>query len=545
MIKDLGTEIVNPALTISPLSEDKEAGTSTYRATSITSQGKVVTAETTIAFGQKTTQRNVYQYREEDKLPTEDIEIIKKCIDWYFKDDMTNGVVNLMVDLSTSDIINRCGDPAIKAFYDQWLQDVKIQDVQEMFFLDLIRAGNLYMFKERSVYKPDFSGRKRVGSVIETDDNTAQAAKKYRWSKKAIPVNFYTLDPTTVLVEGPLAFPRALQLTYVPDTTTISMVKSPTAEVKNIVSQYFPKDLADKIRNNKKLILTQEEVDRITLKKQSYERYARPYTSAALAALRYKSKLEDMDLSTINGFINQLVLVKVGTDKYPATQGQIQKIAELLKTASKSYTLVWNHAIDISFLKPDIGVLSEEKYNPVNQRIMWAYGISKVLMDGVGDTTTGYLNVKGFVERINFLQGKFIFWLENIYKEIATAMEFSEYPEPHMPPLSLTDEKERFRIKERMYQWGVLSPQTFSEEFGQNFNTEMVNKKGIPEEDKQFLIPMESPFQKSKQGGKAPNDGGRPAGSPGDYPKREIKTDNIVAESDPLEDLEKPNGPTI
>ena len=75
--------------------------------------------------------------------------------------------------------------------------------------------------------------------------------------------------------------------------------------------------------------------------------------------MRIKEKYMQMDLSTADGIINQVVLFKLGNDQYPVTDDEtLRKFAKLLQHQGKAYQLVWNHAIDVEIIRADADALN-------------------------------------------------------------------------------------------------------------------------------------------------------------------------------------------
>src|SRR5690606_6164994 len=120
--------------------------------------------------------------------------------------------------------------------------------------------------------------------------------------------------------------------------------------------------------------LPQEQTYHIARNKQPFQRYAPVAFKRLIAPMRVKQKYMELDMSTADGLINQVVVFKLGNDNYPVTDDTpLKKFAELLQTPSKAYQLVWNHALAIDIIRSDPAALDPGKYEPINKELMYGF----------------------------------------------------------------------------------------------------------------------------------------------------------------------------
>ena len=136
----------------------------------------------------------------------------------------------------------------------------------------------------------------------------------------------------------------------------------------------LPPNMIEQMRRGETIELDQDRVYHIARNKQPFQRYAPVAFRRLIKPMRIKEKYMQMDLSTADGIINQVVLFKLGNDQYPVTDDEtLRKFAKLLQTPGKAYQLVWNHAIDVEIIRADADAMNPAKYEPIDREIMWGF----------------------------------------------------------------------------------------------------------------------------------------------------------------------------
>ena len=149
--------------------------------------------------------------------------------------------------------------------------------------------------------------------------------------------------------------------------------------------------------------------------------------------IEYKKALRAADLSTLDGITNYILKITIGSDEYPVTtQDELQAVAQLFNTPSKSFDVVWNHTLKIEkVISPEIGeILGQEKYMQVNDDMTAGLSMSRALIDGISDLNVAEagLVVKGLMEEINYARRQVTRWVYNEYGQIAEAAGFDRFP---------------------------------------------------------------------------------------------------------------------
>lgn len=440
--------------------------------------------------------------------------IISKSKDYYFSEALFNALVGILMDFVLQKLENRHRDKKIVAFYDKWVKVAKIIPVSKSLLLDYFITSNAYwkatdgMLTPKAELNKTFSGAKQ-----------ATAAKKDNWTKKKIPISYTVLNPELVNVEGTLFNDNYIYTMTVTDQLKAAVKLAKKNNDYKFLIEGMDSSLIKDIETKGTIQLDKDSVGRMTYRKQPYERYAMPAVYAAFPGFLRLQMLRSMDTSTASGFINQLITVTVGNDKYPATPAQLKKIAEMFKSPSKSLVLFWNHTLSVNFHKPDISVLNSEKYGPVIDEIRAALRLSMLMADGSseGRFATAALASKAVVRRItSALEDLKYQFLIPQYEKIAEVMGFDSIPDIDFGEEALEDPSVQVKIMTALRDRNLVSAQTSMEHYaGLNFENEVKNM-----ENEQKLIeagilgPPMSPFQNGRGNALA----GRPTDKIAEYP---------------------------
>ena len=410
---------------------------------------------------------------------------IEQAVIYHFNDPLVGKVIELMVIFSNDTFINECNDQKIKDWYDAFCFKLNMDQILSQQFLEYFRSSNVVTARALDTYEPD-DKRMKGG--------------------KLLPSAYTVLNPLDIYPQG--NGPKAdLYLNVDKNPEFMSALK----EEVGLAAQLFDLKAGKQMKNDKGVKLNPENVKRILRMCQPYEPMARPMMKRAFQDLYLKAKMKEMDLSTVNGVINQIIKVTIGDKDHVATANKIAAAAKIFKNPTKTLTVVWDHTLNIEVVKPgDPKWLDKGKYEEVNENIRSAFGISQVLSGTGADGLSGnnaYLSVKGFLG--NLIEGRkaILWWLYNEYRYIAKQMNFSEVPVPKFRPLALGDEIREKQTLGVLVDNGILSRRSAQETLGYDPETEM---KRLKEETK-LVNAGELPGKPGGAGGA----GGRPLGDSG------------------------------
>lgn len=409
---------------------------------------------------------------------------------YYYENDALFGtVVDVCVQLALDNTIrNITDDDKTQQFFDALVETSNLRQTVRAVALDQFIINNVFPYRSS---KPKERIKARNGVKVPA----------YKWT---------VLNPEHVIVGDSILFGEP---TYYlkPNDELINLAKE-LKEKK--IEGILDKEYIDLIAQGGNIPLDPSRIYHVSRHKQPFQRYGPVLLKRVLKPLKMKECYMQMDLSTANGLIEQVVVFKLGSDEHPITDPAIfDKFLELLRTNSKAYQLVWNHALEIDYIRSDVTALDPKKYEFINKELMYGFAVPSVLLgDSESGYSKGYLSVKSLVERLKWVRQEIETWLEHEYRIIAEENGLKTHPIPRIGVVNLEEERTFKSILLNLYQHGVISAQTLLSESGYDLSTElerMLVEKEIRDEAG-ILVPR-SPYQASKDN----PEGGTPTQSPG------------------------------
>lgn len=422
----------------------------------------------------------------------------QKAIDAYHSQGMYGTVIDTLTNFSAKGFKNDIDDPNIRLFFDTWNADIGFQQTVEKVFFDFFRVGMVRTFKTVGKFdpkmKPENFDRIMNQATKPGTSNTAAsmrqlmaykdfgAAKKI-WSKAFVPLKYTILNPTLLEVTGSLLFDQT-ELFLKPEAFVDlkKMIDAPakfSPEQRKFLTS-LPKELKEAVKNNKPVKLPPELVGEVDYRRQDYERYAFPRGARTFDDLTYKEELKKADFSTLDGITNYILKITIGNDTHPVTnQTDLETVASLFDTSSKSFDIVWNHTLAIEKItSPEIDqILGKGKFEQVNDDLGMAFGVPRALLDGqaTGSSKSTEIASKSFIEEINYARRSVKRWIDSEYEEVALAMGFDRYPQVRFDNLALKDEIMMMSVVQGMIDRRIISYESGIEELGFDFSTELAN----------------------------------------------------------------------
>ncbi len=242
------------------------------------------------------------------QLPAQPHDIMKLATELYYTDELIGTVTDLLVDFSAGGLELECEDQAVLDWFNEWADDVDLFGLTYAIFLEYYRTANVFVF-----------------SQLNEDDQ--------------VPMGYTLLDPIQTEVQGSLMFNQE-EVAININRELVEMVRGPVNETASVLES-LPVDLVAAIRQGQNHVaLPKNQVARITRKRQPYERYATTFLNRVFWPALYKQKLRLMDLSVVEGTTNQILLIKLGNDKFPVDQDTMTRFSQLIQTPSKSFCWV-------------------------------------------------------------------------------------------------------------------------------------------------------------------------------------------------------------
>ena len=466
-------------------------------------------------------------YKEDPK------ESFRRAIKYYYTDPLVGASTNILANLAKRGFENDIDDANIKQFYDSWTFDVDFDSLLDWIYLDFFKMGHVTTYKVLAKYEPKVSylssipGKKTKTSKTATGKEVG--AKKNIWSKGHLPVSYTVLNPLLVNINGSLLFDKtSVSLTPPPELTELlKKTGSDLTEDEKALIKALPSDLKAAAQKGGEFKLDPRLVGQITYRKPPYERYARPKTLKIFDTIEYKNALKQADLSTLDGITNYILKITIGNDEHPVVaQEELEAVAQLFNTPSKSFDIVWNHTLQIEkIVSPEIDkILGKAKYEQVNNDMTTGLAIPRAILDGGSDVNTAEIDllVKGLMEEVNYARRQVTKWIYREYQQIAEAMGFDRFPKVRWDNGILMDTILYMNTLSAMVDRRMLSYRTALESLNFDYPNELKNmEEEVPLVESGLFGILGSPWQQSKQNiqpvQKAPTgtpSKGRPTGQP-------------------------------
>lgn len=466
-------------------------------------------------------------------------QLFDAAINTYHSQGHLGTIIDTLTNFASKGFKNDIDDPIIKLFYDTWAREIGFHETVEKIFFDFFRVGMVRTFKITGKFEPklkpaDFDKSIQNATKANMFSTTSDLQKlqahrewgaaKKTWSKSFVPLKYTLLDPRLVDIQGPLLFDQTETFLRPEAFKELrDMLKNPSKlskEQKAFINS-LPKEFREQVKKNKPVKLPFELVGRCDYRRQDYERYPKPKLARALDDLRYKEELKKADFSTLDGITNYILKVTIGNDEHPVTdQSQLEAVASLFDTSSKSFDIVWNHTLEIEKITfPEIdNILGQGKFAQVNDDLSMAMGVTRALLDGQmeGNAKAVEAATKAFAEEINYARRCVTRWIDNEYEEIALAMGFDRYPKVRFDENTLKDEIMLMSVIQGMIDRRIISYETGMEKLGFDFNNELANMiQEAPMVQSGYLGIIGSPYNPKVMPGETPSDtDNTPSGKP-------------------------------
>lgn len=464
----------------------------------------------------------------------------------FYRDPLVRRIIEFLSQLASSSIRLKGSKENTKKLFSEWMRQIHLKDrICKWLFLEYFLGANAFTMRQtakisegslKEIKKGDFnlenyryetaSVNDDLKTVLEAVVNKskqkqdvytglAQAAAKKMWSKKVIPCDYTVLKPENICIDGSPEF-DLIRIFYTPDAELVSLINASLQgslgrfnKIIKSLPLYFVSQIAavNSLGINMKgagyssslrVELFPEDVRHITRMKQPYEKWAVPLMNNAFEALDRKKKLTDMDRKLVDQVIQSILLIKVGSDTFPAKARHLDTVNKMLKQQGSVWKLVWNHAIDMKWIDVDIeGLVNKDKYEPVNNDIRSAFGITPLFTgeSEKGSMATAMVSMRGLIENVTDAQQEVAAWIRHEFEYMAEVLQLDSVPDPEFNVFTLEDKAQLSKIRTGMVDRKILSNQTVAELEGENYEDEIerIKKENKLREDG-TLPPSASPY---------------------------------------------------
>jgi len=424
------------------------------------------------------------------------------CQKAYYNFSIFRNTIDLMTEFSCSPIYFTGGNEQSRKFFQAWADRVNLWRLQDMFFREFFRSGNVFLYKLNAQFtKQDM----RVLSDLITTE--ARAGE--------IPVRYIVLNPADIQAIGSASFitPQyvkvlndfEMQILTNPDN---DQDKELAKKVKNLKDL---KNTSSITQSNQYMIfeLEPERFVAVFYKKQDYEPFSVPMGFPVLEDINYKQELKNMDMAISRTIQQTVLLVTMGNDEVGMpTKEQIATLRKIFENESVGRILVTDYTTNIKFIIPEISsILDPKKYEVVDRDIR--YGLNNVLFgeEKYANTNT---KIEVFLSRLKHARETFLHdFLTPEMKKIGRNLGFKNLPTARFKDSDFKSDSNLTRVYSRLIELGVLTPE-------EGITAIDTGRLPLPEES----VESQKDFQKLQEDGlyqpllnKPQQQVGRPAGT--------------------------------
>lgn len=382
-------------------------------------------------------------------------EAITLCQKAYFNFSIVRNVIDVLTEFSCNDIHFRGGSRKTRDFFLALLDKNNIKNLQDKFFREYYRSGNVFIYRFDSVVKE--SDLSKLTQVFGNEANAATVK---------LPVRYIILNPGDIIIDTASNFVDGRYLKMLNDYE-VSQLKNPKTEEDKAIFDNLPQETRQAIKqgaSNVNIPLNTSKTRAVFYKKQDYEPYAVPMIFPVLDDLEWKSELKKMDQHIARTIQQAILLITFGYEskdgKYVYNQNVAKAYQSIFENESVGRVLIGDFTTKAQFIIPQVAdILDPKKYEVVNEDIR--AGLNDILFGGSSEKFANQsIKMQVFVERLQAGRDAFIYdFLLPEIKRVAKELGFKNYPEPFFEELNLKDEILLNRIYAQLAQLGYLTPE--------------------------------------------------------------------------------------
>lgn len=479
--------------------------------------------------------------------------LCQKCY-WNFA--LFRNIIDLMTEFSIDDILYKGGNKKSREFFEALFNKVGIWDLQDKFYREYYRSGNVFIYRFDAEVKPgdvnkiiqSLAAKTELGNPVADQNQPMEGAKnhmgyptgfpkdpagdnnpllqegevKFEVEPMKMPARYIILNPVDINMLGTANFSYGIYYKVLTEYE-VSRLRNLQTEEDIEVFNTLPKFTQDQIRAGVRSVyipLDTKKVKIVFYKKQDYEPFAVPMGYPVLEDINAKIEMRRIDMAITRTMQQIVLLVTAGTE--PDKGGINQKNLEMLKTIftnqSVGRVLIADYTTKAEFIVPKIAdLLDPKKYEIIDKDIN--IGLNNVFLGGE-KFANQQKKVEVFVKRLQQAKQAFLqnFLIPEI-KRISKSLNFKNYPTPYYDENQFKDDVSYAKIYTQMVSMGVLTPEQGIEAIQNNRLPEIDQMEPAQETYKELrakglyvpLIPQPKAEGDGPSG--APSGAGRPQGA--------------------------------
>lgn len=428
--------------------------------------------------------------------------LCQKC---YYNFSIFRNIIDLMTEFSANNIFYRGGSKKSRDFFEALFNKINLWDLQDKFFREYYRSGNVFIYRFDANVKQD--DIKRITQVFGDEQSETL-------NNLIIPSRYIILNPADIQMVGTANFGWAIYHKILTEFEIIQLKNQKTEEDTEIFNSLPPQVQKD-ILSGKKAISLPLESSKIAIvfyKKQDYEPFAVPMGYPVLEDINAKYEMKKIDMAIARTMQQIILLVTNGAepDKGGINQKNLDALRELFKNPTVGRTLVADYTTEAEWKIPEIGnLLDPQKYAILDRDIN--IGLNNVFA-GEEKFANQQQKVDLFIARLEQARKAFLnnFLIPEI-KRISKDVGFKNFPTPYFEDIELKDTQNYAKLYTRLIELGVLTAEQ---------GLKAIETNTLP--DPSVIIEEQKSYKEQRDNGlyepligKPKDEAGRPDGSGG------------------------------
>jgi len=372
------------------------------------------------------------------------------CQKAYYNYSAFRNTIDLMTEFACSPVYFSGGNAQSRRFFDAWAERVNIWKLQDSFFREYFRSGNVFMYKLNATFK-----KEDMMTITQLMGAT----------EKDVPIRYVVLNPADIQSIGSASFIAPRYVKVLNDFEMQLLTNPKTDEDKQLATKIREfaqiQDTVKISQANAYLVfyLDPDKVKAVFYKKQDYEPFSVPMGFPVLRDINWKQELKNIDMAISRTVQQAVLLVTMGNDEIGMpSKAQIQALTNIFQNESVGRILVADYTTKVQFVIPEIGhILDPKKYEVVDRDIK--EGLNSILL-GDEKYASAQSKVEVFLSRLKHSREAFMnqFLLPEV-KEIAKELGFKSVPTPRFRDVDFKDDSVLARVYSRLIEIGVLTPE--------------------------------------------------------------------------------------
>ena len=466
-----------------------------------------------------------------DKSAVDIRDAVILCQKCYYNFALFRNTIDLMTEFSIDNIYFKGGNKQSRAFFEALFKKINIWDLQDKFFREYYRSGNVFIYRFDAEVKPgdvkkisqSLASDKIIGDPVLDQNSHMGYPTGYPKGKKEdenpllqkglvklevepmmMPARYIILNPADINMLGTANFSYGIYYKILTEYE-VSKLRNLQSEEDIEVFNTLPKFTQDQIRAGVRSVyipLDTKKVRVVFYKKQDYEPFAVPMGYPVLEDINAKIEMRRIDMAISRTMQQIVLLVTAGTepDKGGINQKNLDTLKSLFTNQSVGRVLIADYTTKAEFIVPKIAeLLDPKKYEIIDKDIN--IGLNNIFMGGSEKFANHQKKIEVFIKRLQQAKQAFIehFLLPEI-KRISKSLNFKNYPTPYYDENQFRDIVSDSKIYSHLIDLGILTPE-------QGITAIQDNKLPEPED----LLPAQQSYKQARDKGLySPLIGGKP-----------------------------------